>query len=194
MRTYSLALALGIVGIASTANAQTTRNGETTPKRSATVARDIGGFELGMRIAEVRKVVPVEALGNGNFQAIRDGITYDFGVTPLGRIYRVASSQNLGRFEVDAPFLSSVSARLTAKYGPTTDRSTETWSWELIEPVTRTSGQTLPFKTMWASAYLSKGSDGVTLEIKLLDFRILWADEAQINRGPRDKAADAVKL
>lgn len=193
MRTYSLALALAFVGIASTANAQTTRSGE-MPKRSATIARDISGFELGMRIADVRKVVPIEALGNDNFQAVRDGITYDFGVTPLGRIYRVASSQNLGRFDVDASFLSSVSARLTAKYGTTTDRSTETWSWELIEPVTRTSGQTLPFKTMWASAYLSKSSDGVSLEIKLLDFRVLWADEAQINRGPRDKAADAVKL
>ena len=193
MRRYSLALALALVGIASTANAQTTRSGE-MPKRSATIARDIGGFELGMRIAEVRKVVPVEALGNDNFQATRDGITYDFGVTPLGRIYRVASSQNLGRFEVDAPFLSSVSARLTAKYGPPTGRSTETWSWELIEPVTRTSGQTLPFKTMWASAYLSKGGDGVTLEIKLLDFRILWADEAKLNRDPRNRASNAVRL
>lgn len=84
--------------------------------------------------------------------------------------------------------------RLTDKYGPPTGRSTETWSWELIEPVTRTSGQTLPFKTMWASAYLSKRSDGVTLNIKLLDFRILWADEAKLNREPRDRAAGAVKL
>lgn len=83
MRRYSLALALAFVGIASTTNAQTTRRGE-MPKRSATIARDIGGLELGMRIAEVGKVVPVEALGNDNFQAIRDGITYDFGVTPLG--------------------------------------------------------------------------------------------------------------
>ena len=193
MRTHCLVLALAFVGIASTAKAQTARSGE-TPKRSATIARDIGGFELGMRIADVRKIVPTEALGNDNFQVTRDGITYDFGVTPLGRIYRVASSQNLGRFKVDATFRNTVSARLTAKYGPTADRSTETWSWELIEPAMRASGQTLPFKTNWASAYLSTGSDGVSLEIKLLDFRILWADEGKLNRGPRERAADAVKL
>ena len=193
MRTYSLAFALAFVGVASTAHAQTARGPE-TPARSATIARDIGGFELGMRIADVRRVVAVEALGNDNYQATRDGITYDFGVTPLGRVYRMASSQNLGRFEVDRTFLERITGQLTAKYGPTSDGSAGTWGWELIEPVTRAGGQTLPFKTMWASAFLSTGSDGVSLEMKLLDFRILWADEAKLNRGPRDRAADAVKL
>lgn len=193
MRTHCLALVLTFAGIASTANAQPARSSE-LPRRSATIARDIGGFELGMRIADVNKIVPVETLGNDNFQATRDDITYDFGVTRLGRIYRVASSQNLGRFDVDPTFLSGVATRLAAKYGPPNERSAETFGWSLIQPVKRSDGQTLPFTTMWASAYVSKGADGVTLEIKLLDFRIMWADEAKANRGPRDKAADALKF
>jgi hypothetical protein len=193
MRTHCLAFALAFAGNASTANAQTVQRGE-LPRRSATTARDIGGFELGMRIADVNKVVPVEPLGNDDFQATRDGITYDFGVTRLGRIYRVASSQNLGRFEVDATFLSSLATRLTDKYGPPNERSAETFGWSLIELTKRSDGQTLPFTTMWASAYVSKGVDGVSLEIKLLDFRIMWADDAQANRGPSNKAAGALKF
>jgi hypothetical protein len=193
MRLHRMAITLAMLAASATTSAQT-GDKAVQPQRSATLARDIGGFALGMPIADVNKIVPVERLGNDNFQAVRDGITYDFGVTPLGRIYRVASSQNLGRFQVDERFLKSVAARLTAKYGPPTQRSTETFGWSLIEPVKHASGQTLPFTTMWASAYVSKGGDGVSLEIKLLDFRVLWADEAKLNRGPRDKAVDAVKF
>lgn len=193
MRLHRIAITLAMLGASATTSAQTGEKAAQS-QRSATVARDIGGFALGMHISEVNKIVPVENLGNGNFQTVRDGIAYDFGVTRLGRIYRVSSSQNLGKFDADAKFLSGLDARLTAKYGPTKGGETGSWNWDLIEPVRYPTGQVLPFKTMWASAYVSKGSGGISLEIKLLDFRIMWADEARLNRGPTDKAVDAVKF
>lgn len=194
MRIRRFAAALLMMGIISPAAAQSATGGTAPIIRSATTARDIGGFALGMSIAEVKKIVPITSLGNDNYQATRDGITYDFEVTCLGRVYRVASSQFLGHFEVDAAFRRSLASRLTAKYGPPSSMTADTFDWELIEPATRSTGQVLPFKTMWASAYVSSGIDGVTLEIKMLDFRIMWADEAAVNRAPRDKAIGAVTL
>lgn len=162
--------------------------------RSATKARDIGGFALGMHIRDANKISPVENLGNDNFKTEKDGIAYDFGVTPLGRIYRISSEQPLGRFQIDRAFLASLTSKLAGKFGPVAPGVRETFDWELVENITRTSGQVLPFKTNWASAHVSGSSDGVTLYIKMLDFRYLWQDEGKLNRGSRDKAMSNITL
>lgn len=160
--------------------------------QSATKARDIGGFSLGMHIRDVGKSSPLESLGNDEFQTVRAGINYDFAVTPKGRIYRITSNQSLGRFEIDRPFLATLSAKLAAKYGQPTGSSLTTFGWSLIEPVKRIDGKPLPFETNWAAAMVSNGMDGVTVEMKMLDFRILWQDQNDLNRTPRNRAAGAI--
>ena len=162
--------------------------------RSATKARDVNGFALGMNIRDAARLAPMENIGNGDFQTVKNGIRYDFGVTRLGRIYRVDSEQNLGRFAINDAFLKTLRARLTAKYGTPATSSGETFGWSLIEPVKRTGDRTLPFETNWASAYVEGGSEGVTLHVKLLDFRIMWQDEATLNRGPSVAAANKLTL
>jgi len=149
-----------------------------------------------MHIRDVSKIVPVENLGNANYSAVKDGISYDFGVTPLGRVYRISSEQPLGRFEIDRKFLTILTSKLVAKFGPVGSGVRESFEWEIFENVTQTNGQVLPFKTNWASAYVSgdKTGEGVVLYVKLLDFRYLWQDEAKLNRLPRDSAVDAVKF
>jgi hypothetical protein len=62
------------------------------------------------------------------------------------------------------------------------------------KPVTDSSGQTLPFTTMWMSAYVGGFGGDPTLEITILDFRILWADQATLNREPREAAEDSVRF
>ena len=51
-------------------------------------------------------------------------------------------------------------------------------SWEIIEPVQYPSGQKLPYRTMWMNAMLSDADGETTLDITMLDFRILWAQSA----------------
>lgn len=158
-----------------------------SPSRSATKTRDIGGFSLGMNIRDAAKLSSVTAIGNDDYQTVRDGIEYDFGVTRLGRIYRVDSAQHLGRFIPDAAFMRDLTAKLTAKYGTPAHASFGTFNWSLIEPVRRAGGEAIPFETNWASAYFD-GSPDVTVHIKLIDFRIMWQDDAKLNRTPRDQA------
>jgi hypothetical protein len=84
--------------------------------------------------------------------------------------------------------------RLTVKYGKPIEQSGDVFSWELIEPITDATGQTVPFRTMWMTAYASGSGSGSTLEITLIDFRILWADQAAVNREPRKEAEDRIKF
>lgn len=161
--------------------------------RSATKARDIGGFALGMNIRDAAKLSSVTNIGNDQYQSVRDGIVYDFGVTRLGRIYRVDSSQHLGQFRPDAAFMRDLTAKLTAKYGRPLHASFATFNWSLVEPVKRPNGETLPFETNWASAYFDDGPD-VTVHIKLIDFRIMWQDDAALNHAPRNQAIKAISL
>lgn len=184
-----------LIAVAAPAMAAPTTVETVSVMRSATKARDIGGFALGMSIRDANKLSPMEDIGNSGYRTKRDGIEYDFGVTQLGRIYRVQSSQFLGRFDIDAIFLRALAAKLAAKFGPVGDATKETFGWELIEPIKRTNGAVLPFKTNWASAYVSSSySDGVILEMKMIDFRIMWQDDVKLNRAPRDKAIGDLSL
>ena len=159
--------------------------------RSATTARDIGGFALGMHIHKVKAVTPLTWIGGNQFDATYEGRSYNFEVTPKGRIYRITSSQRLGTFEVDYKFTNALASKLSAKYGNPTSRGGDTFSWELIETVKHLNGQVLPFTTMWMSASVGHGGsvDDVSLDMTMLDFRILWQDQAALNRGPGDAAS-----
>ena len=187
-------LALPLLLIASSPSIAATQGDAAPAVRSATKARDVGGFALGMNIREAARLAPIESIGNGGYQAVKDGIRFDFAVTRLGRIYRVDSEQDLGRFAIDDAFLSALRTRLAAKYGVPATSHGETFGWSLIEPVRRTGDRALPFETNWASAYVDSSSDGITLHIKLLDFRIMWQDEATLNRAPRNGAIGSMSF
>ncbi|WP_174286286.1 hypothetical protein [Sphingomonas bacterium] len=162
------------------------------PMRSATIARDAGGFSLGMSIGEAASLSSLESIGGYQYQTTKNGIRYDFSITPLGRIYRVDSVQLVRRFAIDDMFLRALAVKLSAKYGKPTNATPETFKWSLIETVKRTGGDALPFETNWASANVQADADGVSIHIKLIDFRILWNDEAASNRASRDKAINHV--
>jgi hypothetical protein len=160
--------------------------------RSATVARDINGYHLGMPIAEARKLADLEYIGGDQFEATAEGFQYNFGVTPTGRIYRIQSSQSLGRFSVDRTFLQTLKQKLSAKYGPPLSDYADVFRWEIIEDVTMPDGNRGPFRTMWMTAMIGGQETDRTLDITLIDFRILWTDQASVNRAPRAEAEDRI--
>jgi len=159
---------------------------------SATLARDVNGFRLGMTVEEARSLADLEYIGGDQFEARTEGIHYNFGVTPTGRIYRVQSSQSLGRFSVDRTFVQTLHQRLSSKYGPPGSDCADVFSWELIEDVTSADGTTVPFRTMWMTALIGGSGDDRTLDITLIDFRILWADQARLNQAPRTEAEERI--
>lgn len=160
---------------------------------SATLARDINGFELGMPIAQAARRVQITYTQGELVQSVLNGIEYDFGVCPSGRIYRIQSSQSLGNFIPDEKFIGSLQSRLFRKYGRTDTSSSGNWGWDLIEPVRYSEGEIHPFKTNWFSVMVSGGNGSqITLEMTMLDFRICWEDKAQLNQQPRTEALDDV--
>ena len=160
---------------------------------SATKARDINGFALGMSIEEAEKRVKVGFTQGELVQSSLDGIQYDFGVCPSGRIYRIESSQQLGNFIVDKTFTDRLNKQLVEKYGATANGDPENLSWELIEPVLYSDGQVRLFKTNWFSVMLSGGEyTPVSLNMKMLDFRICWEEKEILNRQPRDEANNKI--
>lgn len=163
--------------------------------RSATLATDVNGFRLGMTMSEIGKLAKLERIGDFQYDAEGKGVNYNFQVTPLGRVFRVTSSQDLGAFQVDQKFLATLKSQLLAKYGKPTGTTGETFEWQLIQPVINKLGQTLPFCTMWMSAYVGGGySSNPTLEITILDFRILWADETKLNDPARQSAEQRLRF
>jgi hypothetical protein len=163
-------------------------------QNSATLATDINGFGIGMTLAEARSISPLTHIGGDQFETTADGISYNFGVTPLGRIYRVQSSQNLGAFGVDRNFISTLATRLFEKYGRPVRQNGSLFEWELIQPVTNEFGQRLPFRTMWMTAMVGEDGESRTLEITLIDFRVLWTDQATAIRPVREQAEDRIRF
>lgn len=163
---------------------------------SATTARDIGGYELGMAIGEVRRRMTLSHIAGETFAGTDGDISYEFGFTPRGRIFRIHSIQKLGAFHPDASFARTLSNKLTAKYGAPNSNALPGGpiSWETIETVQYPSGQNLPYRTMWMNGVLSDADGETTLDITVLDFRILWADQAADNSVPRQKAEERVRF
>ncbi len=166
----------------------------TTARKSATRVTDVNGFRLGMTVAEANSLAPMVSNGGQYFVTNKDGIEYDFSVTPKGRIYRITTTQNLGKFEIDQQFLTTLRRRLTAKYGVPSHVSGEVFFWNLTEPVADEYGTVLPFTTMSVSAMVAGDDDGQTLEIFMIDYRIRWADEAAVNHQPRASAEGRIQF
>ena len=165
------------------------------PGQSATKARDIHGFALGMPIKQAAKAMQVSFAQGELVEGTAGNINYALGVCPSGRIYRIESSQPLGRFTVDKTFTDRIGAKLFAKYGAATGGAPDNLDWDLIEPVRYTDGKVHPFKTNWAAAIISSSdADGVTLEVKMHDFRICWSDAVRGNSQPRDRAAQTARF
>jgi hypothetical protein len=160
---------------------------------SATKARDINGFELGMPIQEAVKRVTVTFTQGELVESTLNDIEYDFGVCPSGRIYRIESSQPLGNFIPDEDFSQKLHTQLIEKYGQTDTGNPDNLSWELIEDVRYSDGAVRKFKTNWMSVLVSGGyGSPVSFNMKMLDFRICWEDKRQMNKKPREEANDKV--
>jgi hypothetical protein len=164
------------------------------PGASATKARDIQDFRLGSPIREaMKRLTPTYAQGN-QIQGKLGNIDLTFEVCPSGAIYFIESTQPLGHFGVDKGFLDSLQAKLFAKYGPG-HGTPDNLSWGLTEPVRYTTGEVRPFTSNWmTSLVMNDSGDGVSLELKMLDFRICWAEREKANQKPRDAATQAIKL
>lgn len=164
------------------------------PGSSATKARDIQGFALGMPIREALKRVSVTYSQGDQIQGKVGNTEITFEICPSGAVYFIETSQPLGRFIVDKQFLDALDAKLFAKYGHGAG-TPDNLEWDLVEPVRYTTGEVRPFTTNSMSALVSDDSgDGVSLELKMLDFRICWADYEKANRKPRNAAARSVKF
>lgn len=166
------------------------------PPRSATVARDIGGYSLGTPIADVQKRMTLSQIARETYAGTDGDIAYEFGFTPMGRVFRIHAVQKLGQFIPDAKFVQTISGRLTDKFGPPASNTLPdgAMSWELIENVGPQNSRTLPFRTMWMDAMLSHDAGDVTLNLTMLDFRLLWADQNSLNQTPRQQAEDEARF
>jgi hypothetical protein len=164
------------------------------PGASATKARDIQGFTLGMSIREAMKGFTPTYAQDDQVQGKIGNIDLTFEVCRSGAIYFVQSTQPLGHFVVDKKFLDALQAKLFAKYGQGYG-TPDNLSWGLTEPVRYTTGEVRNFTSNWMSALVTDDSgDGVSLELKMLDFRICWAEREKANQKPRDAATQALKL
>jgi len=164
---------------------------------TATKARDIDGFALGSSIRDAAKRFTVTYSQGDQLQGRMGDIELVFEVCPSGAIYMVETTQSLGHFTVDKKFLDALNAKLSAKYGRPVGGTPDNLMWSLSEPVRYTTGEVRPFTTNWMSAVvMDDGGDekGVTLDLKMLDFRICWAEREKANQKPRDAATGAVRL
>lgn len=190
----ALGVFLGLM--ASPANAACENSDSFSIEKSATIARDVNGFELGMSYAEISKISKLEYLGGDAYQTFHDGIKYVFGLTKLGRIFRIESSQNLGPFNPDEEFYNSVALRLMTKYGKTTRGLTASapLGWGIVEKVSDTVSGIRNFATNHASASVTPTTEGVVLNIFMLDHRIVWQDQYKLNCEPTRKGEAKVKF
>lgn len=191
MRVSLLAVALAITSYFGGVPAVGAYAAKTAPTpKSATKARDIDGIVLGTPISEIRNKMRITYIGNGQYDGKAGDLSYNFQITPLGRVYRISTTQKLGRFNVDFEFNRRLNAKLAAKYGIPAG-GIERRHWELVETISGAEGQQGLFRSNWFSVVVLSGLDGVDLSMTMLDFRYLWADNAKVNRQSRDEAVAA---
>lgn len=168
-------------------------------RSSCLLAQDINDIRLGMSVQEVAKLVPggLEPLGYGQFEAKGKGLSYKFGFSPLGRLFQINSSQELGTFAPDYAFSVSLQRKLESKFGKPHAGALSSGAafWEFAEHCMESNGVKLTCETESLSASLSGGlGDPISLEIVLRDFRILRGDAATLNIIPQAKAKDRVQF
>ena len=162
-------------------------------------SHDINGFALSMTVQEVTTVAhqPLTPLGRGQYQVKVDGVDYDFGFSVLGHLFRIDSKQELGRFIPDGAFGATLTNKLSKKFGPpqTNQLPGGPAFWRFLEEYTDASGQRLNRETESLSAMLGGGyGQPVSLEMKLMDFRIMRRDLARANAAPKSRAQGDVKF
>lgn len=164
--------------------------------RSATLARDVGGVELGSSIQSLKTRHHVSFLGGEWFEFDDGGMHFVVGVTPLGRIYNIEGTQKLGRLTPNREFVSTLSTRLTAKYGPPTTNHLPDGpiEWRLVERVTNVDGSSNFRETNWAYLILSSSNGEVELTTKLVDFRVLWQDHEKYNCTLNDSVGSKIRF
>ncbi len=160
-------------------------------------ARDVNGIQLDMTLQQVTALAPngLNSLGRGQYTATISGISYDLGFTPLGHLFRIDSHEPLGYFAPDRNFGLSLSNKLATKYGvPETNQLPDGPAfWDFAMPYTENSGTQHMVATESLSAVLTATYKGpVSLDMKLMDFRILRRDEALLNNAPQREAQSRV--
>lgn len=173
----------------------TTPGAQPQINRQELLARDINGFALDMTIPQVQALArqQLRSLGRGQFKVTTGGIEYDFGFSVLGHLYRIDSKQILGQFLPDAAFAQNLTRKLTAKFGPPLYNQLPDGpaSWEYLEQYRDINGTILSRVTVSLSALLlDDPSEGVSLNMKLMDFRIMRRDISRANASPRSRAED----
>jgi hypothetical protein len=161
-------------------------------------ARDLQGIRLDMTPEEVEQLTHAHLtpLGRGDFKLEFNKTEFDLGFSPLGHLYRIDSDQQLGSFAPDLPFAATLTSKLTEKFGPPRGNMLPGGpiNWELQGMVTDNNG-TNPRELESLSAMLEGGyGTPIHLVMKMLDFRVLWRDQASVNATPRNKAAEATRF
>lgn len=163
---------------------------------SATKARDINGFSLGMDIRDADKLSHLTQIDGTMFGTTLGGIKYQLEFSPSGSLFSIESRQELGRFAVDEKIRSNFRDALIQKYGPPSrDDGTLLW-WSLSEWLRHSDGSSSLEETMWMTANLSQSGfpEIVTVELRLLDWRILWADQRRLNEEPARRGESRMKF
>jgi hypothetical protein len=168
-------------------------------QKNGLLSHDINGFSLDMTVQQVAVVAhePLSSLGGGQYQVNVDGIDYNFGFSVLGHLFRIDSKQQLGHFIPDGAFAATLTNKLSKKFGPPQLNQLPGGpaSWEFLEVYTNPNGQSVNRTTESLSAMLGGGwGQPISLEMKLIDFRIMRRDIAKLNATPRSRAQSDVKF
>jgi len=173
--------------------------GDICPRENCLRAHDINGIRLDMTVQQVSELVPngLTPLGGGQFNADIGMTSYNFEFSPLGHLFIINSSQQLTSFAPDREFGFALTKKLETKYGPPDSNQLPGGpaSWGYLEYYTTNQGMRLARETESLSVMLMDHyQKPVTLEMKLMDFRILRRDEDALNRAPKSEAQSLVQF
>ena len=163
------------------------------PRATCLSARDINGIKLDMTRSEVAQRFPggIKYIGSDQYEDEDGGISYNFGFSATGHLYRIDSSQNLGKFIPDRAFGLQLLHKLEAKYGPTENSMLPDGGagWNFYAYCTTNLGTRITCQTESLNVMLAGGyGQPVELQMKLMDFRIMGRDEAKQNSSPKSQA------
>jgi len=158
-------------------------------------AHDINGIKLDMTIAEVAQLFggQLQSTGGGYYRARKGDTQYSFIFTPLGHLYHIQSSEELGAFEPDANIAAALTQKLTDKYGRPEMNQLPNGpaSWDFIENVTEYGSYGAhynEFTERLSAMFMPHYQGPTTLELTLADFRINRRDAEKQNTGPSETA------
>jgi hypothetical protein len=103
----------------------------------------------------------------------------------------------LGRFIPDGAFGATLTNKLSEKFGPpqTNQLPGGPAFWTFLERYTDANGQRLNRETESLSVMLGGGyGQPVSLEMKLMDFRIMRRDVEKLNANPKARAQSGIKF